>query len=101
MFVNEFLVKFKYSNKFTIYMAEVVVTRAGQITLTKDVRDKLGIVEGDVVMVNVLGKTAVVAKRDPSVFDRVKSFLPENFEAVLKKIRAMPEARLRRLGILP
>ncbi|MBI4450491.1 hypothetical protein HY642_00825 [Candidatus Woesearchaeota archaeon] len=82
-------------------MAEVVMTRAGQITLTKDVREKLRISEGDVVLINVVGNQAIVTKRDPRVFDRLRSFLPQNFDALLKKLRAAPEGRLRRLGILP
>jgi len=83
-------------------MTEVVVTRGGQITLTKDVRDKLGIREGDVVHINIEGDMARVSKRDPSVFEH-HNFLPENFDKVLKAMRtsaSLPK-RLKRLGIIP
>ena len=82
-------------------MTEVVVTRAGQITLTKDVREKLNIREGDIVVINTTGSTVTISKRNPAVFDKVRPFLPEHFETILKKIRTAPTARLKRLGILP
>ncbi len=80
-------------------MGEVVVTRGGQITLTKDIRDKLHIEEGDTIIVNTIGDTIIAGKRDPRIFER-GGFLPENFEEVLKKIRSSPEERLKRFGII-
>ena len=79
-------------------MTEVVVTRGGQITLTRDVREKLHISEGDTIIVNTLGETILASKRNPKIFEK-HSFLPENFETVLKKIRSSPEERLKRFGI--
>ena len=76
------------------------VTRGSQITLTKEVREKAGIAEGDRVILNVVGNTVVVAKRDPSVFDNIKGFLPENFDDIMKKMRTDSRERLRRLGII-
>lgn len=76
------------------------VTRGSQITLTKEIREKAGIREGDRVMLNVVGNTIVVAKRDPSVFDRVGRFLPDNFEEILKKMRTDDRERLKRLGVI-
>ncbi|MBI2143911.1 AbrB/MazE/SpoVT family DNA-binding domain-containing protein [Candidatus Woesearchaeota archaeon] len=77
------------------------VTRGSQITLTKEVREKVGIAEGDKVMLNVIGNTIVVAKRDPSVFGNIEPFLPANFENVLKMFRTDSRKRLERLGIIP
>ncbi len=77
-----------------------VVTRGSQITLTKDIREKAGIREGDRVILNVVGNTVVVAKRDPSVFDNIKGFLPENFDEIMKKMRTDSRERLKRLGII-
>ena len=77
-----------------------VVTRGSQITLTKEIREKAGIREGDRVILNVVGNTVVVAKRDPSVFDNLKRFLPDNFEEILKKTRTDDRKRLKRLGII-
>ena len=79
---------------------ETVVTRGSQITLTKEIREKTGIREGDRVILNVVGNTVVVAKRDPSVFDKIGRFLPDNFEEILRKMRTDDRKRLKRLGII-
>ncbi len=80
-------------------MTEVMITRGGQITLTKDVRQKLNVREGDTVLINVLGDSAMVSKRDPNAFNK-HNFLPENFSKTLKRIRTFSmEERLHRLGI--
>ena len=41
-------------------MPQVVVTRGSQITLTREVREKLDIHEGDVVTVNTMGGMVVM-----------------------------------------
>ena len=80
-------------------MAETIVTRGGQITLTKDVRSKLDVKEGDVVNINVLGDTVLVSKKDPSVFDK-HDFLPSNFSKTLKQLRSFSiKDRFKRLNI--
>ena len=81
-------------------MTEVIVTRNGQITLSKDVREKLGIREGDHVIVNVSGDVVLVSKKDPTIWDRVGSFLPENFEKILKEIHGDTHKRFKRLNII-
>lgn len=81
-------------------MPQVVVTRGSQITLTKDVRDKLGIREGDTVVVNTMGGVAIIAKRDPNVWRQLGGFLPPNFEDTLRRLRSDSAERLRRLGIV-
>ena len=81
-------------------MTEVIVTRGGQVTLTKDIRAKLDIREGDTVMINTIGETAIISKRDPSVFHK-HNFLPDNFEKTLRELRSFSfEERLKRLGII-
>lgn len=80
-------------------MAEVIVTRGGQITLAKEIRQKLHIREGDIVSVNVLGASALVSKRDPVAFEK-HDFLPDNFAKILAEMRKFsPADRLKRLGI--
>lgn len=80
-------------------MPEVIVTRGGQITLTKDVREKLQIREGDVVIINTVGDTALVSKRNPAMLDK-HDFLPENFQKAMEHMRRFSYAdRLKRLGI--
>ena len=80
-------------------MPTVVVTRGSQITLTKEVREKLHVKEGDRVTVNTIGRVALISKQDPTVWDRAGDFLPEDFEATMAALRADTTERLRRLGI--
>ena len=79
---------------------ETIVTRGSQITLTKDIREKLDIKEGDRLVLNIQCGTLMISKRDSAVFDKFKEFLPEKFEHTLKKIRLDEKERLRRLGII-
>ena len=81
-------------------MTETMVTRGGQITLTKELRDELGISEGDKVVLNRLGSIILVSKKDPGIFDRFNDFLPERFDKTLAKIRSDERERLKRLGIV-
>lgn len=78
---------------------QTIVTRGGQITLTKEIRDRLGIREGDKVILNISGDSIMVSKRDPKIFDRFDGFLPERFDKILGKIRSDERERLKRLGI--
>ncbi|MFH2106955.1 MAG: AbrB/MazE/SpoVT family DNA-binding domain-containing protein [Candidatus Micrarchaeota archaeon] len=80
-------------------MTEVYVTRNGQITLSKEIRDQLGIREGDCIVMNLVNDVILVSKKDPSVWDKVQSFLPENFENTLKAIRMDSSKRFKNLGI--
>lgn len=79
-------------------MPQVVVTRGSQITLTRDIREKLGIREGDVVTVNTLGGMVLITKRDPGAWRRSGDFLPDNFEKTLKAMRGDARTRFKRLG---
>ncbi len=80
-------------------MGEVLVTRGGQITLTKDVKEKLHIKEGDTIVVNTLGDLIIATKKDPKAFEK-HNFLPDNFEKTLKDLRSSTEERLKRFGII-
>ncbi len=51
-------------------MAKVMVTRGGQITLTQDVREKMKVKEGDVIIINVLGDCAMVSKGDHKALEK-------------------------------
>ena len=79
-------------------MPQVVVTRGSQITLTREVREKLGIHEGDVVTVNTLGGMVVITKRDAGAWRRSGDFLPENFSKTLDALRRDSRDRFKRLG---
>ena len=78
---------------------QTIVTRGGQITLTKEIRERLGIREGDKIILNISGDSIMVSKRDPKIFDKFGDFLPERFDKVLSKIRTDEKERLKRLGI--
>ena len=60
-------------------MVEVVVTRNGQITLTKEIREKLGIVEGDQIVINLIENSALISKKDALAAGRFFIFLPSTF----------------------
>ena len=79
-------------------MPQVVVTRGSQITLTREVREKLDIHEGDVVTVNTMGGMVVITKRDPDAWRRLGDFLPESFGKTLKTLRTDARERFKRLG---
>lgn len=97
------IVKFKYTgflNYIGVWMSEVVVTRNNQITLTSDVREKLGIKEGDRVVINTEGSRAVIEKRSKEFWDKAGDFLPENFDKVIAAIRSDSLERFKKLGIV-
>jgi len=79
---------------------ETIVTRGSQITLTKGIREKLHIKEGDRLILNIQGGILMASKKDSNVFDNFKEFLPERFEHTIKKIRLDEKERLKRIGII-
>ncbi|HLC50248.1 MAG TPA: AbrB/MazE/SpoVT family DNA-binding domain-containing protein [Candidatus Nanoarchaeia archaeon] len=81
-------------------MEDTIVTRGNQITLTKGIREKLSIKEGDKLVLNVDGGLLMISKKNSGVFDDFKEFLPSRFESVLRSIRNSENERLKRLGII-
>jgi len=79
---------------------DTIVTRGNQITLTRDIREKLQIREGDRLILNIQGGILVISKKDPKVFDDFDDFLPQRFESTIKKLRLDERERLKRLGII-
>jgi len=79
----------------------VTVTRNAQITIPKDVREALGIEEGDRVIVRVEGDRAVIEKVSEDVWSNCTDFLPEDFSGVLEKLRRDSRNRFRRMGLTP
>jgi bifunctional DNA-binding transcriptional regulator/antitoxin component of YhaV-PrlF toxin-antitoxin module len=77
-------------------MSEVAVTRGSQITLTKKVREEIGVEEGDIVTVNVSGDQAIITKKDPEAFDE-EGFLPKNFDEIVDRTRKDSTERLDEL----
>jgi len=59
---------------------ESIVTRGNQITLTREIREKMHIIVGDIVTLNIDGDILMISKRNPKVFDDFEEFLPERFD---------------------
>ncbi len=76
-----------------------IVTRGGQVTLSKDLREELDIEIGMPIEINRMGSVVLIKKVD--AWESAGDFLPENFESILKKIRTDEKSRLKRLGVLP
>ncbi|MBE8538698.1 AbrB/MazE/SpoVT family DNA-binding domain-containing protein [Geoglobus acetivorans] len=79
-------------------MAIVKVTRNSQITIPKEVREKVGIKEGDRVDVTVEGDKVVIRKIE---MEEITDFLPRDFEETMNKMRKDSRDRLRELGVIP
>ena len=80
-------------------MVEIIVTRGGQITLTKDIRTKLNIKEGDSVNLNSIGKIIILSRKDPKAFE-IGNFLPDNFSKTIEETRKLDLiTRLKKLKI--
>lgn len=83
-------------------MASVVVTRHAQVTIPKEIREEVGIVEGDRVKMKVAeGKKIIIEKADEDIWSDSTDFLPDDFEKVLKSIRSDSMIRFKRLGLVP
>lgn len=83
-------------------MASVTVTRHSQVTIPKEIREAVGIVEGDRVKMKVVeGDKIVIEKADKVVWQNCTDFLPEDFEKVLASLRSDSTNRFKRLGLIP
>ena len=81
-------------------MTETLVTRGGQITLSKEFRKRFGIKEGDLVNMNSIGEIIILSKKNPEAFD-IHGFLPESFPKTLENLRKLDiSARLKKLKII-
>lgn len=80
---------------------KTIVTRGGQITIPKEIRDKFGIREGTPIEVNVIDDLIVIGKRNPDFWKKCGGFLPKDFKKTLNEMRKMDSAeRLKKLGII-
>jgi AbrB family looped-hinge helix DNA binding protein len=83
-------------------MASVTVTRHSQVTIPKEIRDAVGIAEGDMVKMKVVeGNKIMIEKADKEVWRDCTDFLPEDFEKVLASLRHDSTRRFKRLGLVP
>jgi len=83
-------------------MASVTVTRHSQVTIPKEIREVVGITEGDRVNMKVVeGNKIVIEKADKEVWADCTDFLPEDFEKTLTAMRKDSTQRFKRLGLIP
>jgi AbrB family looped-hinge helix DNA binding protein len=83
-------------------MASVTVTRHSQVTIPKEIREVVGIAEGDRVKMSVIeGDKIVIEKVDQEVWKDCTDFLPEDFEKMITSIRSDSTNRFKRLGLIP
>jgi AbrB family looped-hinge helix DNA binding protein len=83
-------------------MASSIVTRHSQVTIPKEIREAVGITEGDKVKMKVLeGNKIVIEKANEEVWENCTDFLPEDLEKTLKSLRADSTSRFKRLGLVP
>ena len=72
-------------------MLESTVTRKGQITIPKAIRDRLGVKEGDKVVFVLRGEEVVLKVIRGSILDLKGSVKPrahpEDFEVIRKSVR--------------
>jgi AbrB family looped-hinge helix DNA binding protein len=83
-------------------VASVTVTRHSQVTIPKQIREAVGIIEGDKVKMKVVeGNKIVIEKANEEVWKDCTDFLPEDFEKVLASLRTDSTIRFKRLGLIP
>ncbi len=83
-------------------MASVIVTRHAQVTIPKEIREKVGIAEGDRVRMKVVeGNKIVIEKANEEAWKDCADFLPEDFEKILESLHVDSTSRFKRLGLVP
>ena len=83
-------------------MASVTVTRHSQVTIPKEIREAVGITEGDKVQMKVVeGNKIMIEKVTQDVWKECTDFLPVDFEKLLKSLRTDSTNRFKHLGLVP
>ncbi len=83
-------------------MASVTVTRHSQVTIPKEIREAVGITEGDKVKMKVVeGNKIVIEKANEEAWNDCADFLPVDFEKLLTSLRTDSTSRFKRLGLVP
>ena len=83
-------------------MSESVITRKGQVTIPKDIRDHLNAREGETVLFVLRGNEVVLKLVRGSILDLKGSVKPvnrpEDFDAVRRSVKRAVSARVARRG---
>ncbi len=81
-------------------MSKVIITRNFQITIPKEVREKLKLSIGDQMLIHAEGLKIIVEPTSDDVWEICSDFLPENYEKIQEKLRADAADRFKKLGII-
>ena len=81
-------------------MSKVKITRNYQITIPKEIRDKLKLKLGEKVTIRLEGDKIIVQRISDTVWENCTDFLPENFDKILESLREDSKKRFKRLGII-
>ena len=83
-------------------MASVTVTRHSQVTIPKEIREAVGIKEGDKVKMKIVeGNKIVIEKANEDAWKDCAEFLPVDFEKLLASLQTDSKSRFKRLGLVP
>lgn len=82
--------------------SSATVTRHSQVTIPKEIREAVGINEGDTVRMKVVeGDKILIEKPNEDVWKDCSDFLPEDYEKLLSSMRKDSRIRFKKLGLIP
>ncbi|MHA1379472.1 MAG: AbrB/MazE/SpoVT family DNA-binding domain-containing protein [Candidatus Helarchaeota archaeon] len=81
-------------------MSKITITRNYQITIPKEIREKLNLSLGEKVSIHLEGEKIIIQKLSDEIWEDCGDFLPDNFEKILDKLRSNSTERFKRLGII-
>ena len=81
-------------------MSKVKITRNYQITIPKEIREKLKLKLGEKVTIRLEGDKIIVQRISDKVWENCTDFLAENFTKTLESLRDDSKKRFKRLGII-
>ena len=83
-------------------MPASTLTRKGQVTIPKDIRDRLGVRQGEKVLFVVRGDEIVLKALRGNILELKGSIKPsahpEDFEAIRRKVKRAVSAKVARNG---
>ena len=83
-----------------IKMAKTKITRNYQITIPKDIRDKLKLKLGEKITIHLEGEKIIIQRFSEDIWNECTDFLPENFDKIVANLREDATKRFKKLGII-
>lgn len=81
-------------------MSKTKITRNYQITIPKEIREKLNLKLGEKVTIHLEGERIIIQRVNEAIWDKCHDFLPDNFEKILASLREDSSERFKKLGII-